>query len=235
MRIQNPEATTICDELELIGRYLPMEGVRVLELGCGRARMTRAIAERFPIDSMVATEVDRIQHEKNLMIDDLPRVEFRYGGAEAIDAADGSFDRVFMFKSLHHVPPESMAASMAEIARVLKPGGLAWISEPVYAGPFNDILRLFHDEKEMREAAFTAVREAVDSGLFELERQIFCSTQSSYRDFADFEDRILKVTHTRHRLDEALYREVRERFMAHMGEDGARFDNPIRVDLLRKP
>ena len=40
------------------------------------------------------------------------------------------------------------------IARcVLKPDGVAYISEPIYAGAFNDILKMFHDEREVRQAA----------------------------------------------------------------------------------
>jgi SAM-dependent methyltransferase len=140
-----------------------------------------------------------------------------------------------MFKSLHHVPSELMAQSMQEIARVLKPGGLAWISEPVYAGEFNEILRLFHDEKVVRELAFQAVSHAVEAGTLELVEQIFCNTESRFADFNEFDQRIIQVTHTNHQLDEALYQTVKTRFNAHVGETGARFENPARFDLLRKP
>ncbi len=53
---------------------------------------------------MLALEVDQVQHAINAAIGDLPNVEFGLGGAEAIPAADASFDVAFMFKSLHHVP-----------------------------------------------------------------------------------------------------------------------------------
>ena len=48
-----------------------------------------------------------------------------------------------------------------EINRVLRPAGLLYVSEPVYAGGFNDIVRLFHDEKAQRTAAYRALIEAV--------------------------------------------------------------------------
>lgn len=104
----------------------------------------------------MALEVDERQHAKNLTLPDLTNVIFRHGAAEAIPEADGTFDIVLMFKSLHHVPMDSMDLAFQEIRRVLKPGGFVWISEPVYTGPFNDIVRLFHDEKTVREAAFAA-------------------------------------------------------------------------------
>lgn len=59
-------------------------------------------------------------------------------------------------KSLYPVPMEDRG--LLGVHRVLKPGGLAYISEPVYAGGFNDIMRIFHNEKSVREAAFEGDR-----------------------------------------------------------------------------
>lgn len=235
MQIQNPSAQTRCNELDLIEQHLPLAGATVLELGCGTARMTRLLVERFPIARLIATEVDQIQHAKNLASEHPATIEFREGGAQAIDLPDNSVDVVFMFKSLHHVPRELMAQALREIARVLKPNGLAWISEPVYAGAFNDIVRLFHDEKIVRELAFQALEQAVAAGELELVQQIFCNTETRFADFAEFETRIIKVTHTQHRLDDALYQQVQERFNTHVGAEGAKFPNPARFDVLRKP
>ena len=235
MQIQNPTTTTCCNELDLIATHLPLKNATVLELGCGKAQMTRRIAERFPVARLIATEVDQIQHANNLASDHSPSIEFKSGGAQAIDAPDNSMDVVFMFKSLHHVPRELMAQAMQEIARVLKPGGLAWISEPVYAGEFNEILRLFHDEKVVRELAFQAVCDAVNAGTLALVEQIFCHTESRFADFNEFDQRIIQVTHTNHQLDDALYQTVKARFEAHIGAEGARFENPARFDMLRKP
>lgn len=235
MKIADPAQLSLCNEMDLLFETLPLDGAAVLELGCGKAQKTRLLAESGRVSHILALEVDTVQHECNLEITDLPQVEFRHGGAEAIPADDGSFDAVLMFKSLHHVPVEHMDRALGEIARVLRPGGLAWISEPIYAGDFNQILCLFHDEKAVREAAFAAVRKAVDDGCLHLERQRFFSTRSHYRDFADFDARIIRVTHTDHRLSDDLYRQVRDRFSAHMTPEGATFHTPNRVDMLRKP
>lgn len=99
-------------------------------------------------------EVDVIAHRKNLQITDLPNVTFGLAGAQDIPLDDETADIVLMFKSLHHVPVELMETSLREIRRVLKPAGLAYISEPIFACDFNEILRLFHNEQEVREAAF---------------------------------------------------------------------------------
>lgn len=235
MKIADTAPAALCNELELLLDTVPLDGAEVLELGCGKAEKTRRLAASPRIARVLALEVDAIQHASNLCIADAPKVEFRAGGAEAVPAEDARFDLVVMFRSLHHVPVDKMDDALAEIARVLKPGGRAWISEPVYAGDFNEVLRLFHDERVVREAAFGAVCRAVERGALKLERQLFFDTRSDFRDFDEFDARIIRVTHTTHRLSEDTYRQVRSRFEAHLGADGARFRVPNRVDLLRKP
>jgi SAM-dependent methyltransferase len=235
LRIHDPAAYRVASELEMMAELLPLAGARVLELGCGRAWMTRRLAEDFAVAEVIATEVDRIQHDKNLAIDDLPKVRFVYAGMQSIPEDDASVDLVVMLKSLHHVPAALMDHGFAELHRVLRPDGLAYISEPVYAGAFNDILRLFNDEKTVREQAFAAIGRAVDGGLFEHRGQFFFESPGHYPDWESFEDRMLKVTHTEHRIDDLLYARIKAAFMAHMTPDGAHFMKPSRVDLLRRP
>ena len=234
MTIADPSAREVCDEYAVVQRLLPLAGAHVLELGCGKAEKTRAVAQGGQVASIVALEVDEIQYARLLEIHDLPNVSFRLGGAEAIPAADATFDIVLLFKSLHHVPVDQMDHAIREIHRVLKPGGLAYVSEPVYAGDFNDILRLFHDEQVVREAAFAAVRRAVSAGALKLVGQTFFNTPAHFDDFEQFEDQVLKVTHTHHQLSPEVYAAVRAAFMRNMTPYGATFHHPIRVDLLRK-
>lgn len=223
-------------DLEQISQLVPLADTQLLELGCGAALTTRRLAEQFPAATIVAMEVDQIQHEKNLAITDLPNVVFRLGGAEAIDLPDASIDAVIMLKSLHHVPVAAMNQAFDEISRVLRPGGLAYISEPVYAGDFNEILRLFNDEKRVREAAFEAIRGAVDDGRLALETEVHFLSPGRFEGFEEFERRVLGATHSQFDIDASLYREIRRRFEPHIEADGiARFLNPMRIDLLRKP
>lgn len=233
MKISTDQIDLSCPESEIYNRMLTLDGKHILELGCGSAEITRNIATSGVNRKMTALEVDEIAYGKTQQITDLPNVTFALAGAQAIPLEDKSVDVVFMFKSLHHVPLDQMDVAMAEIKRVLKPGGLAYISEPVFAGDFNEILRLFHDEQKVREAAFNTVKKTVDNALFELVEEAFFYSPMSFNNFAEFEDKTINATHSPHTLDEKLYQQVKQMFEQHLGEDGAHFLMPIRVDLLR--
>ncbi len=236
MQIASEGSLPSSSDFEQISNLLPLAQARLLELGCGAAFTTRRLAERFPASEIVAMEVDRVQHEKNRLIPDLPNVQFQFGGAQSIDQADASMDAVIMLKSLHHVPIAEMDRAFAEIVRVLRPGGLLYISEPVYAGEFNEILRLFNDERAVRQAAFDATVRAVDDGKLLLEREIHFLSLSRFEGFAEFESRVLGATHSTFEVDATLFDEVKARFLPYINDDGiAEFYNPTRVDLLRKP
>ncbi|HEC26459.1 MAG TPA: class I SAM-dependent methyltransferase [Gammaproteobacteria bacterium] len=235
MKIAAEQIDINCPESEIYNRMLSLDGKRILELGCGSAEITRDIATSGTDRKITALEVDEIAHKKNLQITDLPNVSFALSGAQEIPLDDDSIDVVFMFKSLHHVPLALMDVSMREIRRVLKPGGLVYISEPVFAGDFNEILRLFHDEQKVREAAFYTVKKAVDEGLFNLVEETFFNSPKKFESFSEFENNIINVTHSSHELDEKLYALVKQRFEQYIGDDGAHFLMPIRVDLLQRP
>ena len=235
MDIRNEDSGPVVQEQSLYEPLLSEELTRIVELGCGDGVRAREIATRLPACEVVAFEVDRIQHAKNLEADKPDNLSFKLGGAESINLDAGTVDCVMLFKSLHHVPIPAMPTAMQEIRRVTRPGAAIYISEPIFAGAFNDIIRLFHDEQAVREAAFEQVRVAVETGQFELTRQIFFQATSHFSNFNEFENRLIKATHTDHRLDQATFSAVRAKFEEHMAPGGANFLAPMRVDLLQKP
>ena len=235
------EATTtvpkelITDELELLRRLVPLAGARVVELGCGKAELARRLLERGLVASVQAFEVDVVQHARNLADPHAVNLQFLSGGAEAIPLDDGCCEVVLMLKSLHHVPTPRLDQALREIRRVLVSGGHLYVSEPVYAGEFNEIVRLFHDEGEVRAAAQAALRRAAGDGVLARLGETVFDMPLAFRDFADFHDRIVRVTHSSHDLDAATLAEVRRRFDRHMTPQGARFIREMRVDVLRRP
>lgn len=182
---------------------------------------------------MLGLKVDERQHAKNLASPQ-PGLRFVAGGAQAIPFADASFDLALMLKSLHHVPMPLLAQALGELARVLRPRGHLYVSEPVYAGPLNDVIRLFNDEAVVRAAAQAALDAALRDGDWEQVAERRFEMPVAFTDFADFEQRMMRPTFADHRIDDAKLAAVRAVFEPHVGADGARFTRPMHVRLLRK-
>lgn len=224
----------VSDELELLQSLVDLPAhPRIIELGCGAAQLSRKLLLRHPASTVTGLEVDARQMAKNR---ERPqeRLSFVNAGAQAIPFSDGAFDLALMLKSLHHVPLDLLDQALAEALRVLRPQGLLYVSEPVFAGALNEVMRLFHDEEIVRAAALAAVHRAVTSDAWEQVAEVHFEMPVHYRDFAEFEQRMIGVTFVEHRLDAATLAAVRARFEPHMTADGAHFVRPMRVNLLRR-
>lgn len=88
----------------------------VLELGPGTGKLTRHLVRRF--DRVVAVEPD--EGMRRLLVELVPGAELVAGQAETIPLADDSVDVVFVGEAFHVFDG---AAAVAEIERVLRPGG----------------------------------------------------------------------------------------------------------------
>jgi ubiquinone/menaquinone biosynthesis C-methylase UbiE len=106
------------------------EGMRVLEIGCGRGVGTREIFRRFGARSVYAIDIDPDMIDKaRRRLGDIPsdRLTVEVGDVTAIRAENHSFDAVFDFAIIHHVP--NWQSAISEIRRVLKPGGRFYFEE----------------------------------------------------------------------------------------------------------
>jgi SAM-dependent methyltransferase len=227
------EQPLIDDELALLVELVPLASQDIVELGCGEARLARALLARHPDARVTGLEVDQRQHAKNLAAP-TPGLRFAEGGAEAIPLADGSFDLALMLKSLHHVPMPLLNRALREVARVLRPHGHLYVSEPVYAGSLNEMVRLFNDEGVVRAAAQAALDAAVESGAWEQVAERRFEMPVHFRDFDDFELRMMRPTYADHRIDDAKLAAVRRAFEPHCSSEGAPFTRPMHVRLLRR-
>ncbi len=100
----------------VIEGLLPLDGRRVLDLGCGKGRFGRALAERGA--GVVGLDLSAA------MLRDAHGLERVRGSIRRLPFADGAFDRVVAIETLQHLPPESWDQILAEIHRVLVPGGV---------------------------------------------------------------------------------------------------------------
>ena len=224
----------ITDELDLLAELVPAPGPQVIELGCGAARMAQQMLKRWPGLRYMGLEVDAIQHARNLQ-DPPEGMRFVAAGAQDIPCGAGEFDLALMLKSLHHVPLDVMDQALTEVARVLRPGGHLYVSEPVYEGALNEIVRLYNDEGIVRAAAQAALDRALAvRSTWEQVAQRRFDMPVHFEDFAQFERRMMNPTFADHRIDARLRERVAAAFAPHCTMEGAHFVRPMHVRLLRR-
>jgi SAM-dependent methyltransferase len=124
------------DELEsLFGRLgADPKGGTCVEVGCGPGRMTAALADRF--DRVVAVDVSPAMVARAQAAVPEPNVVFRVVSGDRLDGvADGTADALVCYLVLQHLPSRTaVAAYLREFARVLAPGGQAFVQVPVLEG-----------------------------------------------------------------------------------------------------
>lgn len=104
------------------------DGARVLEVGCGPARLWRENRERVPEDWDI-TLVDLspgMVAEAERHVGGVRRFAFRVADVQNLPFTNASFDAVVAIHMLYHVPDQQRA--LAEVRRVLKPGGRFYVS-----------------------------------------------------------------------------------------------------------
>lgn len=103
---------------------------RVLEIGCGRGAGSRLIRREMNPAVIHATDLDfkMIRLAKSYLAAHADKSIFAYvADAATLPYPDASFDAVFDFGALHHVPRWWKA--LEEISRVLKTGGSFYVEE----------------------------------------------------------------------------------------------------------
>lgn len=104
------------------------DGMRALDVGCGGGGAILELARRFPsirVDGVDASEESVAMCRRRTA--GVPgRGEIARGVAEALPAADATYDAVYAIETIYFWP--DLCAGIREMLRVLKPGGIAAVS-----------------------------------------------------------------------------------------------------------
>lgn len=219
--------------IDALVQAVDLKRKRVIDVGAGDGNMARAMAGHGA--HVLGVECAPQQLARANAAAKTADERYVEGVGEALPAPDASVDLVVFINSLHHVPVEGQGKALAEAARVLAPGGLLYIAEPLAEGAMFDLTQPVNDETAVRAAAYARIREAASHGLEQIWEKVHLmvrrlSTLDALR------DQMLAVDPDRAPLFARHDAELRRRFDAiPLGPFNMRqVEQPIRVNLLRK-
>src|SRR5512143_458853 len=112
--------------LAMIRHYAPLEGARVLDIGCGIGAYVTQFAAGGARAFGVDVEFDRVRRGERLAL--------AQALSEALPFAAGTFDMTLLHEVIEHVQDDRQ--TVAEAVRVVRPGGRVVIFAPNRGWPF---------------------------------------------------------------------------------------------------
>ena len=212
----------------LLATIGPVEGLRVIDIGCGEGQMARALA-KLGAD---VTGYDPFIEETRPTQHGSGRYRLVKAPADMLPEPDQTADLVLFVFSLHHVPGAKLAGALVEARRVLRASGRLYVAEPLPQGPHQYVMELFHDE--------TAVRKAAAEALAQFARPRFATddiaTYAEARRYPDFdtfaEQMIANMRFNGYSREAVLAPAVRARYDETVAATGDNFDQPVRIDCF---
>jgi ubiquinone/menaquinone biosynthesis C-methylase UbiE len=138
----------------------------VLDIGCGTGTLAILIKESSPTINVTGVDPDprALARARRKASRAGVTITFDRGFADAMPYADGTFNRVFSSMMLHHVPAEEKSKVLAEVRRVLKPGGRLELLD--FAGGTHHLLaHALHGRQASRSANDRLLVRMRDAGL----------------------------------------------------------------------
>jgi ubiquinone/menaquinone biosynthesis C-methylase UbiE len=219
---------------EVLRETLSLSGLRVLDIGCGDGTLVRSMTRAGA--RATGLEISEGKLARARAAEPAGQEDYRVGRGEALPFSDALFDLAIFFNSLHHVPVTMQDAAPGEAARVLAPGGLLYVVEPLCEGALFALMRPVDDETGVRGAAYSALQRAVAGGTFTQLRECTYDSPYTYASFDDLKDRMLAVDEARRAAFEAHESGLRAQFErgAVRTEQGFVFTHPNRLNLFQR-
>ena len=171
-------------QLELLDWFfIPSAGERVLDVGCGSGVFANRLAELGAQVTAVDSNAESVEYGERTFVRD--NLEFRRGLLDELGLPDNSFDSAVCLEVIEHVYPAQTDALLADLRRVLRPGGRLLLTTPNYRGLWPLVewaSDCFGDNAPMREGRHITffhralLRRHLENAGFEVEQmRTYCT------------------------------------------------------------
>ena len=126
--------------LDLAAAEVPKPAA-ILDVGCGTGRLLRSAEQRFPDCALEGVDpaIEMVKHAQ-AVLPARSRIRFQKASAEQLPFRDDQFDLVFSTMTFHHWADQRQG--IAEVARVLTPGGRWLLADFVASGLMRYVRRM---------------------------------------------------------------------------------------------
>jgi len=113
------------------------DGRTLLDIGCNWGRWTIAAARAGWRPTGIDLAKKSVGAARRVAEQLGVEAEYVVGDARELPFGDESFDAVFSYSVLQHLAKEDVPRAVAEVRRVLRPGGVVWVEMPNARGALN--------------------------------------------------------------------------------------------------
>jgi ubiquinone/menaquinone biosynthesis C-methylase UbiE len=119
----------VSKRVQILNRLYPFGGQIAVDLGCGKGSYTKELAKWYDVIVGIDILPENLSiAREHLQSNGLGHIHLFCAAGEAIPIANQSVDSVFMIEVLDHVP--LLRPCLEEVFRILKPGGVLYLTVP---------------------------------------------------------------------------------------------------------
>lgn len=149
--------------LELAAREVAQPAA-ILDVGCGTGRLLRSAALKFPGARLVGVDAAiEMVRQAEASTPSGTEIQFQQATAEQLPFSDAQFDLVFSTLTFHHW--QDQRQGVAEVARVLAPGGRWLLADFIAAGLMRYVRRILRLKQFPEREEIDAMLAAAGLGV----------------------------------------------------------------------